>query len=182
MLNSTNKLQFLGIDLHSRVRRRWVVVLTYLAYLVVENWITKESIHDLQSNLSRWYLALAVSGVVILLGVFREDGPVKPLLDVKWLAEWRGKHKWLYTPPIELDERELAVRDRAVRRTLELMIFFCFICVLPKNYAYMDTSSIAISQPYLMLAVFGATWPKAIILWSEPDPRRSDDPRLVQSL
>lgn len=180
MLNTDDKLRFLGIDLRSRARRRCVVVLTYLAYLLAETWITKESIPNLQSDESRWYLASAISVAVILFGVFREGGPVKPLLDVRWRAEWRGKHKSLYTPPIELDERELVVRDRAVRRTLEAMIVFCFICALPGNNLHTHTNPIETAQVFMMLMVFGATWPKAIILWRERDPRTEEDSQLVQ--
>ena len=74
--------------------------------------------------------------------------------------------------PDRLDERERAVRDGAYSRTLELLTLFCFVCAGIYFYVggkLMQPADVVVT--FLMLGTFAATWPKAMILWSEPDPR-----------
>jgi hypothetical protein len=80
MLNSDlNKLHFLGIDLHSRWRRRWLVALTYSIFLVSMAVLVEESkrVPALQSYHSGFWLMLIVAIAFQTFGIFREGGPVK---------------------------------------------------------------------------------------------------------
>jgi hypothetical protein len=80
MLNSDlNKLHFLGIDLHSRWRRRLLVALTYSIFLISMAVLVEESkrVPALQSYHSGFWLMLILATAFQTFGIFREGGPVK---------------------------------------------------------------------------------------------------------
>jgi hypothetical protein len=80
MLNSDlNQLRFLSIDLHSRLRRRLLVTITYSIFVLSMAVLVEESKRApaLQSYHSGFWLMVIVATAFQTFGIFREGGPVK---------------------------------------------------------------------------------------------------------
>src|SRR5579864_9142735 len=96
LTDDPKRLTFLGIDLHSRVRRRIVVVLTYSVFWFAMNGIeivfegrqvSQPSFWSLSGGLPELALLLLVMFALVYLGIFRENGLVKSF------DEWAGPFK-----------------------------------------------------------------------------------------
>ena len=76
LTNDPKRLRLLGIDLHSRARRRIAVVFTYLAYFIVM--VILDTRFEPNVNLWLKYLCMLVATLYFMRsGVFRSCGPVK---------------------------------------------------------------------------------------------------------
>jgi hypothetical protein len=75
------KLRYLGIDLHSRTRRRIVVVLTWLAFVIgmsLLSYTLDTQPFFLTHPIIGFYLVALAVGLFTLASVFRDGGVVKP--------------------------------------------------------------------------------------------------------
>lgn len=93
MLNSDpKKLRFLGIDLHSRTRRRYAVVLTIVAFVMAMAALSEGT--DNSAALQRYHCGfwlMLLASAVCSAGIFREGGPVKAFNEPIWrLKEMKG--------------------------------------------------------------------------------------------
>ncbi len=156
--NDPKRLKFLGIDLHSRTRRRWVVVLAYLAYVSAMAAIGTAA-EGREAFPSEHLLLFLVSFGFLLFGPLGGiRGPVKDVLD----------------------ERELAERNRASHRALRFLglMLTCAAVTAALNWTTHRNSG-DMTAIFLQFAVTALTLPQAIILWNEPDPRRDLDLKIA---
>jgi hypothetical protein len=85
MLNEAGKLKSFGIDLRSRSRRRFAVVVTFGLYVLAMLVVSVGADHSL--TLQRYHLGIwLMFGLTALfsLGIFREGGPVKAFAEPVW--------------------------------------------------------------------------------------------------
>lgn len=226
MLNIA-KLRYLGIDLHSRRRRRIVVLCSWVAFIAgmtaLDNFLKKESFSAYHPHLSMWATLVCVC-LFYYLSVFRDGGAIRPFhFRTLPLAGFKGRfvilnslddwacHSYGATlddlpqeqqqdvlrryrvgcyffpadksrSPERLDEREMAIRDRASASTLHWVGVWCAICA-----GSLSGHSFAHLQPAdIITTLFQATFmamagPATVILWTEPDPRDSGELSLVEA-
>jgi hypothetical protein len=141
-----NRIRVLGVDMRSRVRRRWVVVLVYLAYFWAMNWC-KFGHGWLTPGIGMW----GVSILMVVNPLFWESGLVKAL---------RG------SPEVPLDERELTERSKASQWTLAIVSALLVVNASWPVYA----SRSEIVKTFLTIAVLAMTLPQAVLLWREAEP------------
>jgi hypothetical protein len=166
LTNDPKRLRLLGIDLHSRGRRRAAVVITYLGYFILMIVLDDR----FEPDVSLWLKYLCMFATTIFFmssGVFNSSGPVKRMTEqanyyrdmvlLRGLDDWSrylygGNYESLaadqqhdvlmrykvggYLLPASRrhpgfdsnapDERELAERNRAYVRALQLMTIFLF--------------------------------------------------------
>jgi hypothetical protein len=151
------KLRFLGMDMQSRVRRRWAVAGMYVAYYAAMGWC-KEGHGWLAPEKGMW----AVSIAMVVFGLFRENGLVKSF----------GEH-----PFADLDEREVLERNKASSWALNIVVAM----LAASAVGSFPVSRVQMVKSFLTLAVLGFTLPKAFLLWREPDPQADGKPELVRS-
>jgi hypothetical protein len=148
------RLRFLGIDLRPRARRRWAVGLVYAAYMAVTVTATHHAFPD--DRIVVWLASVAV----VFFGIFGHTGPVKSFDEPQNALNSEVP-----------DERELSQRNRASYLSLRF-IAVMFVCnavgFSEGRLAHQPGDLVAMALYYAVVAM---TLPKAIILWTEPDPR-----------
>lgn len=224
MLN-TSKLSYLAIDLHSRRRRRIVVVCSWIAFQLgiaaLETFLDHESFSVRHPELS-WWITIAYICLFYYVSVFRDGGAIRPfhfrtlplagykgrVVILSCLDEWaryyhgapladlaedqqqdvlsRYRVGRYYRDadksrsPERLDEREMMVRDRASATTLRWVAIWVGIAAFSltgHNFAHRQPADvITVLFNIVFIAIAG---PATVILWTEPDPRATDEPRLV---
>lgn len=211
LTNDPKRLRFLGIDLHSRHRRRAAVVFTYLAYFLVMVGLGG-AFDDRQSPWTEYLIMFACTAAIMHLGLFRTRGPVKRMNEgpnmyrdrvlLRSLDDWSRylhggdfenlsqeqqhevlmkykvgnylfpeKNRHAGFDPEAPDERELAERDRASTRALQIVTTFLFSLTGATIYDAARHRADGGPPLFMMLALAAVTLPKAIILWYEADPR-----------
>ena len=148
------RLRFLGLDLRPRARRRWAVVLVSVAYMAITVSATRQVFPD--GRVVIWLASVAVA----FFGIFGHTGPVKSFDELQNALDSEVP-----------DERELSQRNRASYLSLRV-IAVMFVCnavgFSEGRLAHQPDDLVAMALNYAVIAM---TLPKAIILWTEPDPR-----------
>ncbi|NYF80126.1 hypothetical protein [Granulicella arctica] len=79
--------------------------------------------------------------------------------------------------PDKLDERELTERNRASTRALQLLTtWFAYMSGMMIAHEANHTPHQDLPSLFMEMTLAAATLPKAIILWTEPDPREALEP------
>jgi hypothetical protein len=77
------------------------------------------------------------------------------------------------------DEREWGERNWAVDRTLRFLTFLLIVEAV--ETAIYETWKFPAGDAFRDLAVIAITLPKAIVLWTEADPRESEEPEAMET-
>jgi len=84
--------------------------------------------------------------------------------------------------PERLDEREIAIRDRASASTLRWVAVFC-VCgagsLTGHNFVHLQPADVITVLFHIVFMVIAG--PAAVILWTEPDPRENGELTLVEA-
>jgi hypothetical protein len=198
MLRTSSRLNWLGIDMRARWRRRIAVIVTYIAFFIS---IASTAVDGWWGHPFVAMLVLVMG--VTLVGVFSDLGPVKPFADAPERVMVNGLDQWArYRYGVEnfdaasepqqayllstyrvgtfvlpgkpyLDERELKERERAERWSRGWVS--TALAVMAGNYIrHATVSGIEVAADFVTVGILMWTLPRAWVLWTERDPRELD--------
>ncbi len=201
LVSDEKRLRWLGLDMRARWRRRVAVVLVYLIYVLAMEWIPNNAgplyrywmmygvsaVVALAGLFGDRRLVKSFDEPRIRKGQFtivsslndwaeydyeREFEELTEEQQAELLSRYRvGNYARPYRRmrgPEEPDEREVGERNWAAYRALQ------FVALMLVNMAmqrHLHESDAMLRSTFLLLAVVALTLPKAIILWTEDDPR-----------
>ena len=166
-MNTTVKV--FGLKMNSQNRRRGLVVMVYLSYLVIllPFWLAH--------HLTKPLLLLALPAFVVWGACFWSLSRV-----ARAYAYPSGMN-----PADHADEREAQVRDRSFARAY--WIFSSVICLgllyrmLANDFGWLLPKEAALQSIFFGLLLLSATLPSSVVTWNERDiPDETADELLVQ--
>jgi|GEM_PF-1578739 len=147
-----------GIDAMSRVQRRFVVALALVAYPVfVAAWLGLPAIGI---EVIPWAVVVAVLGLGTVLSGF---------------LVYAYRRRLAQSPDGDLDERQVAVRDRAYLESYRVFVAVVLVGLLVVGIGsdVVDRPLLVdfdVVQPVLWAGIlYGMLLPSAVVAWGEPD-------------
>jgi hypothetical protein len=158
------RLQFLGLDMRSRARRRWAVLLVCASYQALMMYVPNNAVLPY-----RYWILWGLSAAMIYGGL---------LGNMKSFEERNGVP---VGPPGQIpDEREVRERDRASYKALRFLSLMLISAAANRTALLRHHSPEDLTALFLELAVTAIVLPRAIILWNEPDPRQYGELEIVR--